>query len=89
MVGQRDRRGKESFERRLFDVLRGRALVARVQIIVEEGAEIDFVEGVGGVSASSNSGAVGDGGEFRRQAPDCSGGGFDIRAVGFRRSSAI
>ncbi len=46
MIGQRDRRGKKSFKRRLFDRFGRRALIAGIQIIVEEGAEIDLVERV-------------------------------------------
>src|SRR5205807_10089185 len=39
MVAEGDRRGKEGLERWLFDIFRGRALVAWIQIFVEEGAE--------------------------------------------------
>ena len=48
MIAQRDRRGEERLERGLLDRFRRRALVAGVQIIVEEAAEIDLVEGIGG-----------------------------------------
>ena len=44
MVGQGNWRGKKRFEGRFFNRFRCRTFVARVQIIVEEGAEIDFVE---------------------------------------------
>ena len=47
MLPQRNRRGKKGLERRLFDRFRRRALISGVQIVVEKGAEIDFVEGIG------------------------------------------
>ena len=47
MIRKRYRGGEEGFEGRLFDVLRSGAFEARVQIIVEVIAQIDFIEGIG------------------------------------------
>src|SRR6202021_2284603 len=48
IIAQRDRGGKKSLERRLFDRLGSRTLVSRVEVVVEKGAEIDLVERIGG-----------------------------------------
>src|SRR5579859_2301522 len=48
MIVERYRRGKKRLERGLIDSFSGGALVTGVEIIVEEGAEIDLVERVGG-----------------------------------------
>ena len=45
---ERDRRREKRLEGRLLDGFRGRALVAGVEVVVEERAEIDLVERVGG-----------------------------------------
>ena len=47
VIGKRDRRGKEGFKRGLFDVFGCGAFVTGIEIVVEVGAEIDFVEGIG------------------------------------------
>ena len=47
VVGERHRRRKERFERRLFHRLGGRALIPGVEVLVEKRSEIDLVEGVG------------------------------------------
>ena len=44
MVGKSYRGGEKRFKRRLLDGFRRRALIAGIQIIVEERAEVDFVE---------------------------------------------
>ena len=48
MIAQGDRRGQKRLEGGLFDRFRGGTLVAGIQVIVEKGTEVDFVEGVGG-----------------------------------------
>ena len=83
MIAERYRRGKKCLERRLFDILRSRALVAGVQIFVEIGAEIDLVERIGGGFGFDDLGRLGsrcgfDDGRLRI----ADGGGFDLRAVG-------
>ena len=50
VFGQALRRGDEFFERRLLDdfVLAAAFAAAAVQILVEEGGDVEFVEGIGG-----------------------------------------
>ena len=51
MVGQALRRGDKFFERRLFDhfVLAAAVSAAAIQILVEEGGDVEFVERIGGL----------------------------------------
>ena len=47
MIGEGDGGGKEGFKRRFFDVLRSGALEARIQVVIEIIAEVDFIERIG------------------------------------------
>ena len=83
VVGQSDRRGKEGFKRGLFDVFRGGAFVAWIEIIVEIRTEVDFIERVG---RRGRFGSFGTGGDGRRFGCGNRGGaGLSRHLTGFSR----
>src|SRR5258708_6625105 len=103
VIAQRYGRREEGFKRRLFTDLGRRALVARVQVIVEVRSEIDFIEGIRflyrGNVRGGGKGRVGGRSDssIERSAEDTAGGRsatrhdgrfkVGFRAFKFRRSS--
>jgi hypothetical protein len=63
MIAQGDGRREERLERRLFDRFRSWRPISGIEVVVEEGAEIDLVERVG--DSRGFEGRIGDGGNFR------------------------
>ena len=49
VIGKSDGRGQEGFKGRLLDVFQRGTLEAGIQVLVEILAQIDFIEGIGGL----------------------------------------